>query len=137
MHWRYRWLVNFSAVLMLGATIGAQSPSSQQFANPGTDTWPTYNGDYSGKRFSTNKQINRDNAGALTMVWAFQPHIPAGAALKSTPLVVDGIMYFTVPDHVWAIDARSGWEIGTTTIRKGRKPYRTAWSCRLQRSPLL
>ncbi len=45
------------------------------------------------------------------MAWAFQPNIPAGAALKSTPLVVDGIMYFTVPDHVWAIDARSGREI--------------------------
>ena len=101
----------FFAVLMLGATIGAQSQTSQQFANPGTDTWPTYNGDYSGKRFSTNKQINRNNAGALTMAWAFQPNIPAGAALKSTPLVVDGIMYFTVPDHVWAIDAHSGREI--------------------------
>jgi alcohol dehydrogenase (cytochrome c) len=111
MHWRYRWLVNVSAVLMLGVTIGAQRLSSQQLANPGTDTWPTYNGDYSGKRFSTNKQINRNNAGALTMAWAFQPNIPAGAALKSTPLVVDGIMYFTVPDHVWAIDARSGREI--------------------------
>ncbi len=49
MNWTYRSLVSFSAVLMLGATIGAPSLSSQQFANPGTDTWPTYNGDYSGK----------------------------------------------------------------------------------------
>lgn len=111
MHRTYFSLLSFSVALMLGAAIFAQSQSSRELVNPGKDTWPTYNGDYSGRRFSALNQINRNNVGELTMAWAFQADVPAGAALKSTPLVVDGIMYFTVPDHVWAIDARSGREI--------------------------
>ena len=31
--------------------------------------------------------------------------------IKSTPLMVNGVLYFTVPDHVWAVDARTGREI--------------------------
>ena len=32
-------------------------------------------------------------------------------AIKSTPLQINGVLYFTVPDHVWAVDARSGREL--------------------------
>jgi glucose dehydrogenase len=31
--------------------------------------------------------------------------------IKSTPLMVNGILYFTIPDHVWALDARTGEEL--------------------------
>ena len=34
-----------------------------------------------------------------------------GGSIKGTPIMVDGVMYLTVPDHVWAIDARTGREI--------------------------
>ncbi|MBV8569477.1 MAG: acido-empty-quinoprotein group A [Acidobacteriaceae bacterium] len=70
-----------------------------------TTTWPTYNGDYSGRRYSTLSQINSGNVSRLAMAWAFQTH---SDALKSTPLEVSGILYFTTPDNVWAIDARNG-----------------------------
>ena len=40
------------------------------------------------------------------LAWAFQTNQPA--AIKSSPLLVDGVLYFTVPDNVWAVDARSG-----------------------------
>src|SRR5271155_3023446 len=73
-----------------------------------TDTWPTYNGDYSGRRYSPLDQINRSNVGSLTLAWAFQAN---SAALKSTPLEVNGILYFSVPDHVWAVDARTGRQV--------------------------
>ena len=33
-----------------------------------------------------------------------------GGVIKSTPLQIDGVLYFTVPDHVWAVDARTGRE---------------------------
>jgi alcohol dehydrogenase (cytochrome c) len=78
---------------------------------PSTDTWPTYNGDYSGKRFSSVHQINKDNVGMLSLAWAFQTDVVGGPGLKSTPLVVDGRLYFTKPDDVWAVDARSGRQI--------------------------
>ncbi len=32
-------------------------------------------------------------------------------SIKSTPLMVNGILYFTAPNHVWAADARTGREL--------------------------
>ncbi len=31
-------------------------------------------------------------------------------SIKGTPIVADGVMYLTVPDQLWAIDAHSGHE---------------------------
>ncbi len=71
-------------------------------------SWPTYNGDYSGRRFSPLAQINATNVHALTLAWSFQTGV---ANLKSTPLEADGVLYFTSPDHVWAVDAQTGRRI--------------------------
>jgi glucose dehydrogenase len=67
--------------------------------------WPTFNGDYSGKRFSTLSQINQSNVRSLTLAWVLPTQ---SVAIKSMPLEVNGILYFTTPDNVWAADARSG-----------------------------
>ena len=40
---------------------------------PPVDSWPTYNGDYSGQRFSPLKQINQLNVRALTLAWVYHP----------------------------------------------------------------
>jgi len=88
--------------------VAAQGLDPAALLKPATDTWPTYNGDYSGGRFSTLDQINAGNVGSLTLAWVFQPH---ASTIKSTPLEVNGILYFTVPDNVWAVDARFGREI--------------------------
>ncbi len=70
-----------------------------------TTTWPTYSGDYSGRRFSSLNQINSSNVGSLALAWVFR----AGSVpIKSTPLLAGGILYVTVPDNVWAVDARTG-----------------------------
>jgi len=83
-----------------------------------TDTWPTYNGDYSGRRFSPLTQIELSNVHALSLAWMFRVRIGGGAMrgvgepdIKSTPLMVNGILYFTIPDHVFALDARTGLEL--------------------------
>jgi acido-empty-quinoprotein group A len=86
----------------------AQELDPSALLKPATDTWPTYNGDYSGKRFSSLDQINAANVGSLTLAWVFHPHT---STIKSTPLEVKGVLYFTVPDNVWAVDARFGREI--------------------------
>ena len=102
------------AVLLLFALgphappIAAQELDQAAMVKPAMDTWPTYNGDYSGKRFSPLDQINASNVGSLTLAWVFHPH---ASTIKSTPLEVNGILYFTVPDNVWAVDARFGREI--------------------------
>jgi acido-empty-quinoprotein group A len=86
----------------------AQELDPAALFKPPTDTWPTYNGDYSGKRFSTLDQINAGNINSLTLAWAFSTH---STTIKSTPLEVNGILYFSVPDNVWAVDARFGRRI--------------------------
>jgi acido-empty-quinoprotein group A len=100
------------AAILLACVLGFLAPVSPgQGLDPGamlrppTDTWPTYNGDYSGRRYSTLDQINAGNVHSLTLGWVFRTH---GVPLKSTALEVNKILYFTAPDNVWAIDARYG-----------------------------
>ncbi len=102
---------------LLGSSIGiaGQGPRGldpQTLLKPGTDSWPTYNGDYSGRRFSTLDKINSTNIDALTLAWVFRLNAGPGAGnIKGTPLQINGVIYLTAPDHVWAIDARTGREI--------------------------
>jgi acido-empty-quinoprotein group A len=88
--------------------VAAQGLEAAALLKPATDTWPTYNGDYSGRRFSTLNQINAGNVNSLTLAWAFNTHT---LVIKSTPLEVNGVLYFSAPDNVWAIDARFGRQI--------------------------
>lgn len=78
-----------------------------------TDHWPTYNGDYSGRRFSPLSKINDANVNSMSLAWVYRANTGSGlaGAIKATPIVVNGVMYVTLPDHVWAIDARTGREI--------------------------
>jgi alcohol dehydrogenase (cytochrome c) len=87
----------------------APGPDQATLLNPGPDSWPLYHGDYTGQRHSKLTQINPRNVGSLSLAWAFQTG--SSASLKSSPLLVDGILYFTVPDNVWAIDARTGHQV--------------------------
>src|SRR3954453_15326590 len=96
------------AVFSTALYLAAQGLDPASILNPPKDSWPTYNGDYSGKRFSSLRQINRENVGMLTMAWAFQTDVASGPGLKSPPVLVDGTLYFTEPDDIWAVDARSG-----------------------------
>ncbi len=100
---------NLLFLALSAAAAHAAGVDDATLLNPPADTWPLYHGDYSGKRHSNLTQITPQNVGDLGLAWIFQTN--QTQAIKSTPLVVDGIMYFTVPDHVWAIDARSGQQI--------------------------
>jgi alcohol dehydrogenase (cytochrome c) len=103
--------------LVVGVFIAIASPlaaTAQQvdaavLLNPPPDSWPAYHGDYSGRRHSRLEQITPKNVGGLGLAWAFQTN--QGSEIKSTPLLVNGILYFTVPDNIWAVDARSGHQI--------------------------
>ncbi len=99
-----------AALALLGPVrLPAQDLTGAELAKPPADAWPGYHGDYSGRRHSALTQITPANVGTLGLAWAFQTH--QNALIKSTPLLVDGVLYFTVPDNVWAVDARSGHEI--------------------------
>jgi alcohol dehydrogenase (cytochrome c) len=86
--------------------LAGQQLDSARLVHPSPDSWPIYHGDYSGERHSRLTQIAPSNVNSLGLAWAFQTNQPA--PIKSSPLLVDGILYFTVPDNIWAVDARSG-----------------------------
>ena len=97
------------AVLSVPTLMRAQGVDDEMLVHPPASSWPGYHGDYSGRRHSSLTQITPENVKTLGLAWAFQTdqRIP----IKSSPLVVDGIVYFTVPENVWALDARSGHQI--------------------------
>jgi alcohol dehydrogenase (cytochrome c) len=96
------------APAMLGR-VAAQGLDPDTVAKPPADSWPTYHGDYSGQHHSGLTQITPANVHQLTLAWAFQT---GGAAqIKATPILVSGIVYVTMPDNLWAIDARSGRQL--------------------------
>lgn len=98
---------------LTGALLAQSSLDPAKLLQPPTDTWSTYSGDYTSRRYSPLKTINSSNVGALSLAWVYRAVATGtpGQVLKATPLEVNGVLYFTVPDHVWAIDARSGREI--------------------------
>jgi alcohol dehydrogenase (cytochrome c) len=70
------------------------------------DNWPSYNGDYTGRRFSSLTQITPQNAGHLQARWVFHARTPG--VLQATPVVVNGIMYFTGSNDAFALNAETG-----------------------------
>src|SRR6266478_2653180 len=108
MNFRKRSLVFTALALFSGFfySLIAQNLDPVAINHPSPESWPTYHGDYSGRRHTQLPQIPPQNVADLTLAWAFQTN--QTAAIKSTPLLVDGILYFTVPDNIWAVDARSG-----------------------------
>jgi alcohol dehydrogenase (cytochrome c) len=75
---------------------------------PGAN-WISYNGDYSGRRYSGLAQITTENAAQLRAQWVF--HIRDSDGLEVTPVVVDGIMFVTAANDAFALDARTGRQI--------------------------
>ena len=99
----------FQLAFAFAAMIAAQELDPAALLKPPADSWPGYHGDYSGRRHTELTQITPQNVGSLGLAWAFQTG--QTSSLKCSPLLVNGILYITVPDNVWAVDARSGHQI--------------------------
>ncbi|MDA0348978.1 MAG: PQQ-dependent dehydrogenase, methanol/ethanol family [Verrucomicrobia bacterium] len=77
-----------------------------------TSEWLAYGRTHSEQRFSPLTQINDNNVGELKVDWHLD--LPLDSQLVSTPLVVDGVLYFVGQVNVVrAVDAVTGkllWE---------------------------
>jgi alcohol dehydrogenase (cytochrome c) len=92
------------------AALFAQGLDPAKLLKPPTDSWPSYNGDYTGRRFSPLTKINAANVDSLSLAWVYRTSGNT-AAVKGTPLQINGVLYMTAPDHVWAVEARTGREL--------------------------
>jgi acido-empty-quinoprotein group A len=126
-----RLLVSLIATGLVLVALGGQRRGLDPalLLKPPTEAWPTYHGDYSGRRYSTLDQINVRNIKNLTLAWIYRlntslemaiiggegsekpPAGPGQPTIKATPLMINGVLYFSAPDHVWSVDARTGREI--------------------------
>jgi alcohol dehydrogenase (cytochrome c) len=133
-----------SAFLVMGAFPAAQGGGGLDpslLLKPLADSWPSYSGDYTGRRYSALTQVNQSNVKQLTLAFTaklsggpgggggggFGPAGPppaivggegtgdivvAGATqIKGAVLSVNGVLYVTSPDNVWALDAHDGREL--------------------------
>ena len=75
-------------------------------ATPVGSNWTSYNGDYTGRRYSSLHEINAANVHALRSAWVFHPG--NSEKLETTPIVVNGVMYLTSANDAFALDARTG-----------------------------
>ncbi len=77
--------------------------------------WPSYGNDPGAMRFSSLRQIDPESVARLKPAWTFRAGKPGSEAI---PIVVNGAMYFTAPDGVYAVEAETGellWKYETAT----------------------
>jgi len=91
--------------------------------------WMAFGRTYSEQRFSPLTQINVANVATLGVDWYLD--LPDAKGLVSTPLVVDGVLYFVGSmNRVRAIDANSGeirWEYDPEVARHAGNSLRAGW----------
>ncbi|MFZ0145542.1 MAG: PQQ-dependent dehydrogenase, methanol/ethanol family [Candidatus Sulfotelmatobacter sp.] len=103
-------------LLCLAAQAGTDTPapistvidvrSDDLLVQPAAANWISYNGDYSGRRYSSLAEINPENLAGLRAEWVF--HARDSKRLEVTPLVVNGMMFATASNDAFALDARTG-----------------------------
>jgi alcohol dehydrogenase (cytochrome c) len=115
----HRWLI--STVLALcctgsvsqridsPVTVNLSVTEADLLQRPTAANWTSYNGDYTGRRYSSLRDLNVSNISRLSAAWVFHPG--NSQRLEATPLVVRGIMYLTSANHAFALDARTGREL--------------------------
>lgn len=92
------------APIAISASIDIQP--ADLLVQPVGANWISYNGDYTGRRFSSLTQITPANVEQLRAQWVF--HAREGSPLEVTPVVVNGVMFVTSQNDAFALDARTG-----------------------------
>ena len=131
-------------ILLVGQERTQTGLDPQSLVKPLAESWPTYSGDYTGRRYSSLKQVNQNTVKNLTLAWTARlsggegqaggpggfgrgggggsanvivggegkgDFPTGGVSVKGAILQVDGVLYVTAPDNVWALDARDGHEL--------------------------
>ena len=144
----WRWAAGLSpvAALVLWATVptigqGQSTPATRPAARPAARAaaapaphvystangeWQTYGGDLSSTRYSALDQVNASNFNKLEVAFRFKTEMLGPRAeyqLQTTPLMVNGVLYFTAGTRraVVAADAVTGEMIWMHSINEGKR----------------
>jgi quinoprotein glucose dehydrogenase len=127
-------LRNPARIALAAALALLAGPAAGQVAD-----WPVTEGAPGGGRFSPLGDITRENVTQLRVAWtyrhgdffegSFPLRVNRGSAFESTPIVVDGRLFFTTPrNRVIALDPETGRELWTfdPKLERGRA-YANMW----------
>lgn len=107
--------VNTVSLVAAVALIAMESTAAQ-------NNWAAFGQDPGATKFSTLTEITADNVKNLKRAWTFHTGDKSGF-FESGLIVIDGVMYFSAPNGVYALDAATGtqiWKYETTgTARRG------------------
>ncbi|MGE0485523.1 MAG: PQQ-dependent dehydrogenase, methanol/ethanol family [Gammaproteobacteria bacterium] len=91
--------------------------------------WAAFGHDYTEQRYSPLKQIDENSVKRLGVEWVLE--LPGDRSLVATPLVVDGVIYFTGSySKTRAVDAKTGkllWEYDPKSIEHAGDRLRVMW----------
>lgn len=128
-------------LLALGFVYGVQAADVRDTRK---GEWPFYAGDAYATKYSPLAQIDAKNVRSLNIAWIWDSPddvlLSTGVtreragAFKSTPLMVDGVLYTsTAFNQVAAIDAGTGktrWVFDPKAYASGRRPANSGWQHR-------
>jgi quinoprotein glucose dehydrogenase len=103
-----------TAAALSATVLGAQSNWSQVGQDPGAT------------KYSTLAQVNTGNVRNLQKAWTFHTGDKTGF-FESTPVVIDGTMYVTAQNGVFAIDAQTGAQVWKFELDGGTRRGITYW----------
>src|SRR5882672_6212692 len=100
----------FVAALALPA--GAQTLDELRNDGKNTDNVLTYGMGYNQNRYSTLKQINKQNVKRLVPVWSTS--LSSNYGEQGQPLVYNGVMFLTNAQYTVAVDIATGQQVWRT-----------------------
>src|SRR5262245_22877526 len=107
--------------LLTAFVIWAFPGFAQQGAKSGE--WQSYAGDAGSKRYSPLELINRDNVKNLQVAWSWRFDNFGGGTSETTPILANGILYFTVGQrrNVIAVNPGTGETLWTWRPDEGAR----------------
>ncbi len=117
-----------ASLLVAPAFLSAQNQGGLDPASivkPLADSWPTYSGDYSGRRYSALTQINQTTVKGLSLAWVGK--LTAGPPSRQ----VAGAAALAVSDAAVGVRRSSSAAKAATSSRPGARPASRGRSSRL------
>lgn len=108
----------FATGVVVAAALAATASAQSNWLQVGQDPGAT--------KYSTLDQINTSNVKSLQQAWSFHTGDKSGF-FESTPLVVDGMMYVTAQNGVFALDATTGAQVWKFESDGGTRRGLTYW----------
>ena len=124
--------------------------SIRRILKPLSDAWPSYSGDYTGRRYSALRQVNQSNvknldarvdrpsrrsrgrrraalrsrAAQVIDGGVGNNEFVGATSIKGRILAVNNVLYVTAPDNVWALDAQTATAVALLLAHEGRHAHR-------------